>query len=287
MQQNNSFHLKTNAKIFHEPNQNISFHFWTSTLNNRLHKHEFFELFLATDGPIKHVLNGNATIVEKGTLLLIRPSDTHKFVSHQNKSTLQFDLKVKDTLFELLCSAIDDTLYQRIIAAQSPISYILKPHEFEYFSKAIETAHLVPESRADMTVQPLLRTIATTFLFYVHTALKEEPSKYPQWFSQFLLTLNTPSSFTKPLSELYKFSTYSQRQLNTYFKKYMNSTIVAYVIKQKMNYACNLLRTTNHTIIHIATLSGYTTLNHFNHIFKEHIGVPPSVYRKRFRNTEK
>ena len=199
------------------------------------------------------------------------------------KEACLFDLKIKTHLFETLCFAVDDTLLERVKSTDHYLSYQLTPYELAYVKKIIDTAHLIPERKADTTVQPLLRMLAVTFLFYLHNTLQEEPKNYPQWLTMFLNTLNNPDSFAKPLSELYALSTYSQRQLNTYFRKYMGTTIVAYMTKQKINYACNLLRTTNYTIIYIASLAGYTTLGHFNTIFKKQMGISPSEYRNQFR----
>ena len=280
---NGSYHLKKQDKIFTAPNQNVSFHVWTSSQNNRLHKHEFFEFFLATEGKIKHVINGETEIVEKGTLCLIRPSDTHKLVSYQNKPTVQCDLKITPTFFKTLCDVLHPTLYERILATKKPISCRLKEHEYEHFAQTINYVHILPQNDTAQTELPLLRMLATNFLFYIDNAVKQQPLPYPQWFSDFLSAINTTEAFSKPLSELYSLSTYSQTRLNAYFNQYMNQTLVSYMTQQKINYACNLLRTTDHTVIRIATMASFGALGYFNTIFKRIIGTSPTQYRKQFR----
>ena len=47
----------------------------------------------------------------------------------------------------------------------------------------------------------------------------------------------------------------------------------------KINYACNLLRFSELTVLEIASKTKYSSLSHFNHIFKKQTGMTPSEYR--------
>ena len=69
--------------------------------------------------------------------------------------------------------------------------------------------------------------------------------------------------------------------LTNKFKYYMNETLVSYVTKQKIHYACTLLRSSDQSILDIAEAAHYDSLSHFNHTFKKHIGLSPSDYRKK------
>jgi AraC-like DNA-binding protein len=62
----------------------------------------------------------------------------------------------------------------------------------------------------------------------------------------------------------------------------MGTTLVQYMVKQKINYACNLLRTTEHTVIRIAAMASFGTLGYFNTVFKRVMGISPTQYRRRF-----
>ncbi|MBQ5927072.1 MAG: helix-turn-helix transcriptional regulator, partial [Clostridia bacterium] len=53
-----------------------------------------------------------------------------------------------------------------------------------------------------------------------------------------------------------------------------------------MNYACNLLATTDATTLSIATSLAYDSLSSFNHLFKAHTGVSPTEYRKSHKQSK-
>ena len=169
-------------------------------------------------------------------------------------------------------------LYTALSARKQLPTCLLKAHEYEYFLQKTEQLSCVGTDEASAIV----RAMIFNFLSYLYSAISVEQPPYPQWFADFLETLNRPENFAKPLSELYGTSTYSQTRLNAYFHQYLQTTIVEYFTKRKLNYACNLLRSTNYTVAQIAYSSGFNNLSNFNALFKRVLGETPSAYRNRF-----
>ena len=126
--------------------------------------------------------------------------------------------------------------------------------------------------------------ILTNFLLSLHHSLKVV-STYPKWFRSFLDELNSPQTFALPLSELYALSGYYQTRLNTYFKQFTGTTLVAYMTKLKISYACNLLQTTSYTVLQISLMASFNTLCHFNYVFKKTVGLTPTQYRQKFQQS--
>lgn len=65
-----------------------------------------------------------------------------------------------------------------------------------------------------------------------------------------------------------------------YFKKVTNKTFVELVTEFRVKHACQLLRTSNKSMVEICFESGFGNLSHFNKQFKEWMKVPPLQYRK-------
>ena len=260
---------------------NLLFHFWRKGKVD-LHAHEYFELFLITEGRVLHEWNGTKKLLEEGTLCLIKPYDAHRFIPYEGEPTVHFNLKFTSELAESLCACISPTLYEKITASNKLLRYKLKKHEYDYFTQTIKLANFDPAHKTDKTSLPLMKTVAINFLFYIHNSLKKKKQNYPKWFANFLETLNSPENLSKPLSELYGLSGYSQTRLNAYFHQYMGTTLVAYLTQKKVNYACNLLRTTNYTVLQIAMTAGFHNLSRFNAVFKQTTGETPTSYRQHF-----
>lgn len=52
-----------------------------------------------------------------------------------------------------------------------------------------------------------------------------------------------------------------------------------YVTGKRLQRACDLLMTTDKTIIEVASLSGFENATYFTTVFKNEFGIPPSKYR--------
>lgn len=65
-----------------------------------------------------------------------------------------------------------------------------------------------------------------------------------------------------------------------YFKKVTQKTFVEIVTEFRIKHACQMLRTSQKTMVEICFESGFGNLSHFNKQFKQWMKVPPLQYRK-------
>lgn len=72
---------------------------------------------------------------------------------------------------------------------------------------------------------------------------------------------------------------------STLFKQEMGVTFTDYLNSLKVQYACNLLETTNLSIIDISLSTGFDDQSYFTKVFKKIKGVTPKEWRSRY-NTE-
>lgn len=66
------------------------------------------------------------------------------------------------------------------------------------------------------------------------------------------------------------------------FKRYKGLTPWEFVIRCRVEKACNLLRFSSHTVAQVADLLGYADIYAFSKQFKSRTGRTPTAYRKRF-----
>lgn len=75
------------------------------------HYHDYYEVFLVTDGSVYHTVNGVKTLLEKGDLLFIRPDDIHLLDYNNNKAfciaNLAFTADICDKLFSYIEGGCD------------------------------------------------------------------------------------------------------------------------------------------------------------------------------------
>jgi transcriptional regulator GlxA family with amidase domain len=69
-----------------------------------------------------------------------------------------------------------------------------------------------------------------------------------------------------------------------FFKSNTGMTVFEYLNSIKVDFACKLLMDEGLSILEVCLDSGYNNLSHFNKQFKKSVGLPPSEYRKKFKN---
>ena len=73
---------------------------------------------------------------------------------------------------------------------------------------------------------------------------------------------------------------YNENYLSHLFKEKTGITIKDYLTKKKITYACELLKSSELIIEGIAEYLNFASAHTFRRVFKQHMGVSPSDYRK-------
>lgn len=250
--------------------------FWYNQRSD-YHSHDFYELFVVTEGSVKHNYNGETEYLKPGTLVLMIPGEYHQFIPNDKDRAAHFNLVISDPVFKSLCSSLGNDVFHLLTHSGKRVIYNMQEVEFEYFS------HLsgILLSSKERQLSLLCKTIATLLISMLYTS-KDNDTPYPVWLNDFLAKLKNPAYFLQPISNLYALVPYSRSVLTSKFRNYMNETLVSYVTKQKINYACILLRSSDQSILDIADATRYDSLSHFNHTFKKHVGCSPGDYRRKY-----
>lgn len=74
----------------------------------------------------------------------------------------------------------------------------------------------------------------------------------------------------------------SPSYLSRVFKQKFNMSPINFMIDCRIGEAQNLLVSSDYSAIHIGSIVGYDSINHFNAIFKKRVGMPPIEYRKNY-----
>lgn len=104
----------------------MSFHLWGSEGTTE-HGHNYYEIFLVTDGRVCHEINGKISEISKGTLCMICPGDIHQLRRIENFSSIHMNICISPKKFEEICSAlgIDPEAFE----SQKPLTAALSTEE--------------------------------------------------------------------------------------------------------------------------------------------------------------
>ena len=274
--------IKTHKRLFSSYNTNMEMelHLWDAKVAT-MHGHDFYEFGLCTKGEAREIKNGKADIMKIKDAIFTTPNDYHSLTSQSKELAQHINLSISVVLFNEICA--DFGLSKEDIACFEK-KITLSDEEFNYIMKLFERSFSLDMKKDEKLYRIHLKQMAYSFF---HCFLNKSPQgeTVPQWLKDFVNKVCSPEYYAYKIKDLYALSNYSQTALSSYFRKYYHTSFVKYFTEAKMTYACNLLKNTNLLIIDISNRLGFSSLSHFNHLFKSMLGCSPTDYRKWERGT--
>lgn len=254
----------------------VSMHWWNSETTS-LHSHNFYEFFIVTTGEAVHELNNDSKMLRKGTLQLIKPTDSHRIIASAPRKCTHINISATAEKLESICNALGISTDELISNTKKTIS--LSVNELELFTKKAERVSLM-QFNNDESYHIIICEMIVEIICILYKKITEGHPEYPEWFFDTLDKIHSPKYIACSADDVYAIAGFSPPVVIEHFKKYTGKTVVEYLKSIKMNKACELLRKTDTPIVDISNIFGYTSLSHFNKIFKEYTGITPAVYRK-------
>jgi AraC family cel operon transcriptional repressor len=248
------------------------------------HSHDYWEIVLITEGPIIHKINGQQILISANTLCLIRPDDCHSFLSYNNNTCATITLGIKQNTF------VD-------------FIKLIFPHGLEHLTKENVKQYELPLATTTFFINnanklqmqernsPIYQIqISMIFLDLIKEVIfqinreNQIKSNYSQPVNVVIIKMYQKENVSFSTEEILDEINYSHCHIIRLFKKETGLTPSHFFLKIKLNYAKNLLETTNLSILDIAMNVGFSSLGHFTNIFKQHFYISPGQYRKNWND---
>lgn len=235
---------------------------------------DFFEILVVADGDAKILLAEEQIEVTSRNVGFFFPGDVKRIEAAPGSEVILYSLLISPYLLTEFCNLVAHRALDMLFSGNGHRFFRMHFRDFEYFVHLAELTISAEKKPSLLLAKRAAYNLVSQLILSI-----DDNSVYPDWFEIFLEKIHLPEYFLSPMSEIYKLAPYSQPMLNSYFNRFMGETLVSYITKMKINYACNLLRFSELTVVDIASKTKYSSLSHFNHIFKKQIGMTPSEYR--------
>lgn len=107
------------------------------------------------------------------------------------------------------------------------------------------------------------------------------PLHYQEAINRALDYLETQAHTAIQLEDIAQEALLSKYHFHRIFKTALGHTTRAYLTRIRLDKAATLLRYTAHPITTIAYRCGYPSPEHFTRAFKQHFGIPPSLFKQQ------
>lgn len=255
----------------------------TRTVSPDLHDHNYYEYFIVTSGTIAHLANGKKTLLNPGTLVFIRPSDRHLYCIDESENFKIINISFRTVYFESITKYFDSPVLKNMAEAAEPPTITLPAMQITALKKRHYQLNVITDKRA-LAIQ-LRALLADVFAYFIVEYERQSRDDSKQWLQSLLSQMNTPENIEEGLPALLRFSGFSHGHLCRIMKQELGVTPTQYITNLRLQYAANLLATTDYDILSISVQLGFSSLSHFITIFKKKFGMPPSKYRAAHNST--
>ena len=290
-------------RMSENPNGDLPFYISRYTLNHsttQLHRHEYMQINYVYQGKAEHVINNHKFEIIKGDIFVIPPYIPHMIAAPEDCSAQIYE-------FEFLPQFIN----QNFDDIQNAGSFF----DFAYIEPFLVSENMV---KPRLNLIGRLQIEAETILNDVLREYQQKKPGYVLLIKSLLLrllvmvgrefTTNLEGSETRPIydrhreailtaikyidehyaedltvEEVAKVSALSFSYFSHLFKCVTLKTFTEYLNGLRISKALQLLKETDKKVLDISYEIGFNSVNHFNRVFKQRIGISPLSYRKIYR----
>ncbi|MDD3252825.1 MAG: response regulator [Lachnospiraceae bacterium] len=176
----------------------------------------------------------------------------------------------------IILTGYSDFEYAREAIKNGVSDYVMKPLDMEEMKEALGRAVLEADK-----IRILRRQSEQTAELQKLTLLdgQERQGKDDPVVTEILDFVEQEYARKVTLADLVERLHYSERYLNQKFQKAMNTTIIEYLNRYRIQKALTLLRETDTPLSDIGWQCGVGDYKYFNHVFRKYVGCSPKEYR--------
>lgn len=244
-----------------------------------LHCHDFFEFFLVTRGRVWHIANDRRELLEAGALVLMRPPDAHRYERFEAEDCELINLALTTATFEALVLYLG-LMPRAVVEAAYPPLRCLSPAEAEQARGRLQAAG----ERRGQAMRAAARAVLAD-LFVRHFASPPGPVRapVPAWLAQLQGEMQKRENFVAGLPRLYELCPTTKEHLCRTMQRHAGQTPTQWVNGLRLQYAADLLASTDDPVVAVSMQAGFENLSHFYHLFRRQFGLAPARYREIHR----
>lgn len=254
-------------------------------INDRLHRHAFFELVYVINGSATHYLGEECTQLRKGDYFIIDTGSAHCYRDIKDFEIINclflpeyIDRALSDcpSLFSMLSNQVLRFGLPFDVRTADRIFHDTDGSVHRLFS-AMEKEH----TKKNTGYFELLRCYLTQVLVCAVRASEEAESNRLRHSATTAAADYLCANFKEPLSlqKLASLVGYTPQYLSQVFQKDTGMSLRTFLQRLRVEEACRLLSQTDMRLSDIAEAVGYSDAKHFSRVFRKHKQLCPREFR--------
>lgn len=244
------------------------------------HYHEFFELYYLEGGERYNVIENELAIMKAGDFMLFAPYMMHHSYGREN-------IPFKRIVLYFDASEIESKhIYHRLISSCG--FYHSDRGSVSFSVHRILEMLLAEEDSTAVFSTEYKRILLNLLIITILRQTKPEPENiHVNRINQIIHFIHNNYKDVITLEILSKKFFISKYHLSREFKKITHKTVVQYINSTRIMNAQRKIMETKKTLTEISSETGFSSLTHFNRVFKSETNQNPSEFRKIYLSKRK
>ena len=246
------------------------------------HYHSFIEITYVMEGEARHITTHGEEKLTKSDFYILRPKDMHTYVDFGHNGIYHRDIICSLKLFEEICASVLPGIYEKIMEDADYIKLPFPNENFYMAEELIKKYSSLPFEQTQLRYAYIKLIISQFLAVYMNTRLHPTDNENDLYF-KILTTLRTPGVLQGGIDKLVSTLNFSHGYICRIIRQHTDKTLIALLTEARMQYACQLLKSPNLSIVDVAYSVGYESFSHFIQLFKKQVGITPLQYQKKQR----
>lgn len=242
------------------------------------HYHNYYELFVVIRGTLLHIANNTKQQLSQGDMLFIRDFDIHNYQNITKEGFTFLNIAFTKETLDSLNAYLGDAFPKDILLSEKMPPHIrLTENDTQKLFNSATTINAISDANLrKLNMRVLLADIFTKY--FMNTT--EKPSDIPLWLEMMYEKMKKTQNFTGGIEKMCEISGRTREHIARSMKKHYGISPLEYINELKLNYAANLLMSSNLSIAEICFECGFQNLSWFYSLFNDKYGMTPSKYKK-------
>ena len=245
-----------------------------------MHTHDYYEVFLTVKGESGHWVNGQQQTLKEGTLVFIRPTDTHLHSFPRNEKCRLVNLAFDEATAKAIFTFLDEGFPARaLLDSPLPPMVQLSKKETQKLLDRMTNLCCIDTENKNQLKQRIRVLLAELLSVYFGETLKAEESEIPFWLEYTCQRMRKQQNFSAGTERMVELSGKTREHLGRSMKKYYGVSTTEFINDLRLNYAANMLKNSGISIVELCYECGFQNLSWFYSAFRKRYGKTPKQYR--------
>lgn len=267
-----------------------------SPVSQEPHSHDYYQICYVAAGHILHTQAQERVQLRAGDAFIVPPGFVHSILFPEEDAQI-YSLSFSETLFHPGFSR--SNVYRFLTALQlhtpsQPVRMKVTPSPSQSRSLQALLECLLREqvskfpaelTAAGSLIASILCLLSQSY-FSENSGQLEDMARCDRQMHECIAYIDGHFTQPLPMDELTRRFALSRSRFGVLFPQYTGTTLKRYIAGKRVDYAVNLLRTSDLSVSQIAQLTGYSDNTTFYRNFTKITGLLPSHYRNKEKQDE-